>query len=94
MKYLYSVFLIFIIVTSANATDNTGVVFIKNNCTSGLFPLQRSPFSIMLYCEGALGNYLGIVLSGNWSEFGSQHWKIGDRYWYQPDWGDDVTSYY
>lgn len=91
MKYLYSIFLIFFITTSINAED---IVSVKNNCKSGLFPLEKSPFSIMLYCEGALGNYIGVVLSGHWSEYGSQYWKIGDRYWYQSNWGDDVTSYF
>jgi len=91
MRNLYAVFIIFILVTSVNAAN---IVSVHGNCKPGLFPLRDSPFSIMVYCEGALGNYLGVILSGNWSESGSKRWKIGDRYWYQSDWGDDVTSYY
>ena len=90
MRFLLPL-LFFAFVTIANAA-NIGTV--NSNLTSGLFNLPGSPFSVLIYNEGALGNYLGIVLTGQWSKYGSKEWKLGDRYWYEEDWGDDVTSYY
>ena len=66
---------------------------LSGNCSHGLHPLKNSPYSLYISCEGALGNYLGIILSAKWSKHGNKVWDIGNRYWFENGWGKDVDSY-
>ena len=72
----------------------SNVVKISGNCDQGLAKLGHSSFSLYISCEGALGNYIGVMLTSKWSKFGNRYWEIGDRFWYEKSWGSDVHSYY
>jgi len=91
LKYKY--ILIFLFLLPANSWSND-VNVLSNNCTPGLHRLGDSQFALFTSCEGALGNYIAIIMNGRWSEYGSKSWDIGDRFWYEHSWGKDVTSTY
>jgi hypothetical protein len=49
----------------------------------------------MLYCEDALGNYLGVLYYAPIGAPATQaphRWKLNDRYWQSSDWSN-VTSF-
>lgn len=85
----YTIILLILLPTNV-WSDN--VISLNKACQPGLHPLEKSQFSLYLSCEGALGNYVGIIMSGNWSQFGNAKWDIGNRFWYEAGWGKDVTS--
>jgi hypothetical protein len=33
-------------------------------------------------------------MTGAWTQVGNERWTIGNRYWSDPDWGNDVTAYF
>ena len=66
----------------------------EEKCINGLHQVNNSNYSVYMACEGALGNYIGLIYTGQWSFSGTKDWPIGDRFWYQSTWGDDVTSYH
>lgn len=82
---------LFLLPTNVPAGELLGA---GQSCTHGLKPINDTPFSIYFSCEGALGNYLGVILTEKWSKKGNKHWDIGDRFWYDSSWGKDITSVY
>lgn len=89
MKKIIVLLLLFSNIAWSDQTLN-----LSANCSQGLRQIDDTPFSFYISCEGALGNYIGIVMTGKWSEYGSKSWPIGDRFWYEDTWGADVSSVY
>ena len=90
MKMRHLIFLSLFTFTS----QSSELVSLKQNCQSGVYPIEHTQLSLHIACEGALGNYLGIMLTGHWSKLEQGKWKIDSRYWFDKTWGNDVISYY
>lgn len=50
-------------------------------------------FTVFLFCEDALGAYLGIVYSDRIGQAGDKGWEIEKRFWQDKTWSSDVTSF-
>jgi len=76
------------------AEDSVGIVQSHPAfCDPGLHRQPNSPFSIMLFCEGALSSYLGVIYEGTMANPLDGNWSLADRFWQDPEWASDVTSY-
>ena len=81
----------------------------KNGCNSGLYRQPKGPMALMLFCEDALGTYIGLVyyesmkspvpydfflkLSEAEKKTYYQVWSLANRMWQTSVWASDVTSY-
>lgn len=50
-------------------------------------------FTVFLFCEDALGAYLGIVYSDRMGQAGDKAWEVEKRFWQDKTWSSDVTSF-
>jgi len=65
-------------------------------CPHGLHSQPNGPFAVFLFCEDALGSYISVLYAdpiGAPATPATHRWRLDDRYWYDPQWGADVTSY-
>jgi hypothetical protein len=56
----------------------------------------NGPFALFLFCEDALGSYISVLYAnpiGAPATPAPHRWRLDDRYWHDPLWGADVTSY-
>lgn len=62
-------------------------------CRSGALEQPGGPFLAYVFCDGALGTQIGVVLAGltdlaePWSG-----WRPDQRFWQEEPWATDVTS--
>jgi hypothetical protein len=91
--------------------EDTQLIWIRerDGCEHGLHRQPNGPMAILLFCEDALGDYIGIVyydLMGAPSpiDFARglseedrvdcyKKWSLGNRMWQESLWASDVTSY-
>ncbi len=78
---------------SAVAAPATTVSLWPGQCAPGLHKQPHGPFAVLLFCEDALGNHLGVIYLQNMSAPSDRSWSLTDRFWQKPEWGADVTSY-
>ena len=54
-------------------------------------PQENSPYEIYVFCEGALGRYIGIMRKG---QIGATPggWTFTNRFWQEVTWSTDVWS--
>ncbi len=98
---------------SSVAADNvreSAVIWNHENdgCNPGLYKQPNGPMAIMVFCEHALGIYIGLVYYDNMAgpipdEFYKKlpeaekktykTWSLDNRMWQAPIWAADVTSY-
>lgn len=53
----------------------------------------NGPFAAIIFPEDALGDYLGVILYDIGSQPGENTtWDLGDRFWQDKTWADDITS--
>ena len=55
-------------------------------------PLHTSPYVVEVFCEDALGSYIGIVRRSTMGVPGDGAWDLADRYWQEEAWAADVRS--
>jgi len=55
------------------------------HCNPGLHRQADGPFAVMLFCEDALGSYLGIIYYQNMGAPREEKWNLADRFWQHPD---------
>ena len=65
----------------------------KAPCAAGLHAQPNGKYSVMLFCEEALGTYLVVVRTSPLGAPADGHWKLDDRLWYEGLFGADVTGY-
>jgi hypothetical protein len=81
----------------------------KDGCPHGLHKQPNGPMAVILFCEDALGTYIGLVyydtmggpvpyrfnekLSETEKETYYKTWSLENRMWQNPLWASDVTSY-
>jgi hypothetical protein len=81
----------------------------KDGCNHGLHKQPNGPMAVILFCEDALGTYIGLVyydtmgspvpdrfyekLSETEKETYYKIWSLENRMWQNPLWASDVTSY-
>lgn len=81
----------------------------KDGCTHGLKKQPNGPMAIMLFCEDAVGDYIGLIyydhmevpspadfvrkLSETEKNTFYSLWSLGNRMWQESIWASDVTSY-
>lgn len=65
------------------------------NCVPGLHSSPKGPFSVMIYCEDALGVYLAVIRVAPMGAPADQSgkWSLEDRYWFDPLWASDITGF-
>lgn len=95
-------------VTIASATDELWNID-KDGCNHGLHKQPNGPMAVILFCEDALGTYIGLVYYDamgspvpyrfyeklSETEKGTYYkvWSLENRMWQDPLWASDVTSY-
>ncbi len=81
----------------------------RDRCNQGLYLQPNGPVAVMLFCEDAVGDYIGLVYYGHMeaptpldfvrklSEAEKKSfysiWSLGNRMWQEPIWASDLTSY-
>ena len=81
----------------------------KDSCNHGLHKQPDGPMAVILFCEDALGTYIGLVyydtmgspvpdrfyekLSEKEKQTYYKIWSLENRMWQNPLWASDVTSY-
>jgi hypothetical protein len=81
----------------------------KDGCNPGLYRQPKGPMALILFCEDALGTYIGLVyyesmkspvpydfflkLSAVEKETYYKVWSLDNRLWQTSIWASDVTSY-
>lgn len=70
------------------------VDLVEGPCRSGIQRAPQGPFALWISCEDVLGVYVSVVHAGTMGAPREGAWSIGERWWHQPGWGDDVTSYW
>ena len=81
----------------------------KDGCNHGLYKQPKGPMALLLFCEDALGTYIGLVYYehmgspvpyGYYSKLSQAEkdayftiWSLNNRMWQDPIWASDVTSY-
>jgi len=81
----------------------------KDGCNSGIYRQPKGPMALMLFCEDALGTYIGLVyyetmkspvpydfflkLSEAEKKNYYNVWSLANRMWQTTIWASDVTSY-
>lgn len=63
-----------------------------NLCQQGLSPLPPGPYSLFMFCDDASGTSIGVVYSSP-GDPRSSKWSLSDRFWQEPSWCLDVTSF-
>lgn len=61
-------------------------------CKKQEIKIKGTPFEVDIFCEDALGVYIGIIHRGIMGLPVSNGWTIEDRYWQVKDWSMDVKS--
>jgi len=69
----------------------------EHGCQHGLHHQPKGPFAVFLFCEDALGDYIGVIyvdiLGAPNAEPFSNRWMLDNRLWQEPIWASDVTSF-
>ncbi len=81
----------------------------QDTCHHGIHKQPNGPMAIFLFCEDAVGTYIGVVyydlmeapaplhfvrrLSESEKETFYKNWSLANRMWQDPVWASDVTSY-
>jgi hypothetical protein len=69
----------------------------EHGCQHGLHHQPNGPFAVFLFCEDALGDYIGVIyadiLGAPNAEPFSNRWMLDNRLWQEPIWASDVTSF-
>ncbi len=55
-------------------------------------PQENSPFEVYVFCEGALGRYIGIMRKGQMGAPNIGGWTFTNRFWQDDTWSTDVMS--
>lgn len=79
----------------AETQDKAGVVVNLRglSCPKGIHKQSGGPFAVLVSCEDALGSYLGVLYYVPMGASGVAKWSLADRFWQEPIWSHDVTSY-
>ena len=110
--FFFSLSLLFVSFSiSANSASATDELWNndKDSCNHGLHKQPNGPMAIILFCEDAVGTYIGLVyydslegpaslqffsrLSETEKETYYKIWSLGNRMWQNSLWASDVTSY-
>ena len=93
----------FIVTSSAAAEDSYLVTAYPKVCKQGQYQQPAGgPFSVFLFCDDALGSNIGVVNTAGGAGPGTiplpqpktwDKWNVNDRFWQQPAWATDVTSF-
>jgi hypothetical protein len=114
LKILIVSLLIFLLSISifteaSNLQDKQMWRYRTDGCNQGLYKQPKGPMALLLFCEDALGTYIGLVyydhmgspvpydfflkLSQAEKETYFKIWSLDNRMWQDPMWASDVTSY-
>jgi hypothetical protein len=63
------------------------------SCTDGLRLAPKGDSGVWVSCEDALGVYLSLGYIGKMGRPRVGSWTIGERWWHEDAWGNDVTSF-
>ncbi len=103
--------LVFSINNYSAIAENTQSIWIEGNdkCVHGLHHQPNGPMAVVLFCEDAVGTYLGIIYYELMEAPAPSHfvrrlsekdkitfynnWSLGNRMWQEPVWASDITSY-
>lgn len=64
------------------------------SCRQPEILMKGSPFKVDVFCEDALGAYVGVVYRGTMKQPSDGGWSIESRYWQIGDWANGVRSIY
>jgi hypothetical protein len=84
----------FLIVITLSSTHAGEVINLgPGKCKHGLLFQPNGPFAVMLFCEDALADHIGIIYYRTMGVPLEGKWSLTDRFWQQEDWGADVTAF-
>lgn len=96
---------------AADSSPESSVIWSqeKDGCNPGLYKQPKGPMALILFCEDALGTYIGLVyydnmkspvpydfflrLSETEKKTYYKIWSLNNRMWQTSVWASDVTSY-
>lgn len=91
------------LITSTITHGQDVVTLSPANCEQGLYPQPPGgPFSLFLFCDGALGVNVGVVNTSGAAGPGRielpqpkiwDKWYVNNRFWQDSAWATDVTSF-
>jgi hypothetical protein len=89
-----------IVASQSSANETISELFwstYEDTCQQGLHHQPNGPFAILIFCEHALGDYVGVVYYENLGapislRYGPK-WTIENRFWQEPMWASDVSSF-
>ncbi|MFC1841335.1 hypothetical protein ACFL1N_17345 [Thermodesulfobacteriota bacterium] len=99
------IILIFFITQSvlyAEGSEKYLVRIDSKKCEHGLHHQPNGPFSVFLFCDGGLGENIGIICSEPGAGPGKivleqpkawNNWYVNDRFWQDKSWATDITSF-
>ncbi len=93
-KFLLIVIVIIISSSPLQAKDQ--IVNLIQKCTGGKHEQPNGPFAVIVFCEGALGNYIALYykeIMRNPLSPKYPKWMLGNRVWEDSEWGSDVTGF-
>lgn len=86
---------------AAEQSADSGVVkTFPKGCRPGLYHQPNGPFTVMVFCEDALGSYIAVICQDagkceNFRRPNDDHgpWELDDRIWQAKPWAADVLSF-
>jgi hypothetical protein len=86
---------LFIVPSLSAGDDGPGVIdLMGSSCEHGPVKQPNGHFLAFVFCDGALGSNLGIVLSRLTNETDTTgEWGVDQRFWQNGPWVNDVTSF-
>ena len=79
--------------TQSLAVETGQVVTLLDHCEDGVSSIANTPYSILVSCEDALGNQIGLIHTGKMKSPRYGDWGLADRFWQDEEWANDVTAY-
>jgi len=87
-------FVIALLILGALSSPRAGEVINlpAEKCKHGLVFQPNGPFAVMLFCEDALGDHIGIIYYRYMEVPREGKWRLTDRFWQHKEWGANVTA--
>jgi hypothetical protein len=73
-------------------SDDIVQVSVPGACKDGIIHAPVGPFAAWVFCQDALGNYIGVVYADPMSAPIDGAWSLSDRFWQQDIWAADVQT--
>ncbi len=92
LRIIFFVSLIIFSTTTCLAKNENIISIGKELCKQNILKIPESPFALLISCEYAQGNYLGVIYQDTMGP-GFGGWYVSERFWQESAWSDDVKTF-